>query len=865
MSLRLWLPLVLCSITACMCGREPPTAGQLKKEGEECFTDESCETGLCDALPNGPTLCVRKCSAGCTDREVCTQLTPDRFACAPDRGGLCVPCARDSDCPYPADKCLVVNGTGVCGRDCAYEGRCPISYQCLNGVGVDSLAKKQQCVPSSGSCDCTFATKGQMISCTVENGYGKCAGHRTCDGAMGYGACDAKTPTGETCNGLDDDCDGTTDEEQPSVSCGVGACQRTVSACMAGNVMMCTPGTPTSETCNTIDDDCDGKTDEDFNLVTNVNHCGECNHACMLDHATPKCALSQCEVDTCEMNWGNCNKMHPDGCESNLLTDVNNCGACDHECMFANASPRCEMGQCKFTCLTGYIDLDMNPMNGCEYQCTPTGPVDVPDVNFVDANCDGIDGELNNGIFVAVPFAGGNDANPGTRELPKATINAALAQAKADGKRDVYISAGSYVGTLEAIDVDGKYIAGGYAPMTYARSLLNTTQVINGNPGLKVENANQNVFQFITFLGNNASGFGETAYGAWVKNANGIRFEGLTVLAGNGADGVAGQVGQNGNPGGDGSPGLTGCTDDPDMNLGFPIPDICNTCSRPAASNGGSSSCAVGNGSVGGKGGRPGWNGGNFGDNGAASGGMGMAGGGGVGPKQSGGPLPATANGLDGTDGSFGIDGAGADGLGTLTASGYQAALATAGQMGGNGLGGGGGGGGGGGCASNFLGVLCVCKSWGSVGGGGGGGGCGGFGGGAGMSGGASIGVFLWDAQVTAVATSITTGKGGKGGNAGGGGTGGTGGLGESSAYDEGQQGNASRGGKGGNGGKGGKGGTGGAGGGGPSLGVAKNAGASWNAMNVSYTSGVAGAGGTSPAGGNANGRNGLSAQVQNF
>ncbi|MBX7113246.1 MAG: hypothetical protein K1X64_02845 [Myxococcaceae bacterium] len=862
MSLRLWLPLLVVTTTACMCGREPPTSTQLKKEGEECFGDDTCETGLCEPLPGKPALCVRKCTAGCKDDEVCTQLTPERFACAPERGGLCVACAKDSDCPYPADKCIVINGEGACGRDCTFDGRCPVSYKCLNGLGVDSLAKKQQCVPSSGSCQCTFETKGQTISCTVENGFGKCSGMRTCDGVMGYGACDAKTPTGETCNGIDDDCDGTVDEDQPMTSCGVGACQRTVSACMSGSVMACTPGTPVAEICNSIDDDCDGRTDEDFNLVTNVHHCGECNHECMLDHASPKCAMSQCEVDTCEMNWGNCNLQHPDGCETNLLTNADHCGACNNTCSFPNAAGRCDMGMCKFTCLPGFIDLDMNPTNGCEYECTPTSATDVPDVNFVDANCDGIDGELGNGIFVAVPFAGGSDANPGTRELPKATINAALAQAKADGKRDVYVSAGAYVGTLEAVDVDGKYIAGGYAPMTFKRSLLNTTQVINGNPGLKVENANNNVFQFITLLGNNASGFGETAYGAWVKGSNGVRFEGLTVLAGNGGDGITGQNGLGGTPGGDGAPGVTGCTDDPDWNVGFPIPDICNECARPAASFGGASAC----GNRGGSGGRPGWNGGNNGESGAAgSGAMGANGGGGVGGKLAGGPISPSADGLAGADGMNGIDGLGADGIGTLTANGYQAALATAGQSGGNGVGGGGGGGGGGGCASNLLGVLCVCKSWGSVGGAGGGGGCGGVGGFVGMSGGASIGVFLWDAQVTAVSTSVTSGKGGKGGDAGSGGPGGDGGKGEASGYDEGQQGDSSRGGAGGKGGKGGKGGSGGAGGGGPSIGVAKNAGAAWNPMNVSYTSGVAGSGGTSPAGGAANGRNGQQAQVQNF
>jgi hypothetical protein len=37
---------------------------------------------------------------------------------------------------------------------------------------------------------------------------------------------------------------------------------------------------PTAELCNGVDDDCDGLTDEDFNLQTDNQHCGQCNNAC---------------------------------------------------------------------------------------------------------------------------------------------------------------------------------------------------------------------------------------------------------------------------------------------------------------------------------------------------------------------------------------------------------------------------------------------------------------------------------------------------------------------------------------------------------------------------------------------------------
>ncbi|MFO0630959.1 MAG: MopE-related protein [Polyangiales bacterium] len=69
-------------------------------------------------------------------------------------------------------------------------------------------------------------------------------------------------PDMESCNGEDDDCDGVVDNLIRS--CGVGACQRMMLACVLGREVTCVQGMPSTEVCNNIDDDCDGMVDEDL-------------------------------------------------------------------------------------------------------------------------------------------------------------------------------------------------------------------------------------------------------------------------------------------------------------------------------------------------------------------------------------------------------------------------------------------------------------------------------------------------------------------------------------------------------------------------------------------------------------------------
>ena len=70
-----------------------------------------------------------------------------------------------------------------------------------------------------------------------------------------------------TCNGHDENCSGIADEGYvpASTTCGLGGCSAVGQTFCQGGVISdgCTPGEPTSEVCNGIDDNCDGQTDED--------------------------------------------------------------------------------------------------------------------------------------------------------------------------------------------------------------------------------------------------------------------------------------------------------------------------------------------------------------------------------------------------------------------------------------------------------------------------------------------------------------------------------------------------------------------------------------------------------------------------
>ncbi len=117
-----------------------------------------------------------------------------------------------------------------------------------------------------------------------EDAVGTCVRVSVCrDGVLGECE-DVVGPTAESCNGLDDDCDGSIDEALTE-RCGsdVGACEAGTVMCTDGSFPACLPVTdPSTESCNGVDDDCDGRNDEDISR----RRCGTDVGTCRFGHRT---------------------------------------------------------------------------------------------------------------------------------------------------------------------------------------------------------------------------------------------------------------------------------------------------------------------------------------------------------------------------------------------------------------------------------------------------------------------------------------------------------------------------------------------------------------------------------------------------
>ncbi|MBL8685020.1 MAG: hypothetical protein JNK05_37940 [Myxococcales bacterium] len=156
----------------------------------------------------------------------------------------------------------------------------------------------------------------------------------------------------EICDGVDNDCDAMTVDGAAdmrvgavcSMGTGVGRCASGRNVCASG-VISCRVSTAVPEMCNGADDDCDGMSDEGTCVDATVDASGAQSAIRGVGRCVSVGGRPACDVVSCTTNFANCDNVSNNGCETNLLTDANNCGACGLRCL----SGACVAGACSST------------------------------------------------------------------------------------------------------------------------------------------------------------------------------------------------------------------------------------------------------------------------------------------------------------------------------------------------------------------------------------------------------------------------------------------------------------------------------------------------------------------------------------
>jgi hypothetical protein len=253
---------------------------------------------------------------------------------------------------------------GACGHVCSVAHG---SAACVSAV-----CQVASCNAGFADCDNNAATGCETPLAGDPNNCGAC-GH-VCSAANGTPACAGGVCAVAACNAGFADCDGNPANGcETNVATNPNACGLCGNVCSSNNA---TPGCTNSTctlTCNLGFADCDGVLGNGCERSTQSDpaNCGGCGHVCVTPNGAPLCASGICVVGGCNAGFGNCDGNPVNGCEDNLFTDPANCGGCGHVCSLAHATPACSGGNCQVSsCNPGFANCDNIPGNGCEVNLT---------------------------------------------------------------------------------------------------------------------------------------------------------------------------------------------------------------------------------------------------------------------------------------------------------------------------------------------------------------------------------------------------------------------------------------------------------------------------------------------------------------
>jgi len=312
-------------------GRFGACVGEVAPERESCDgVDQDCDGAIDEQVEGVGDTCVGGRGACAAQGEVACDSATGTLTCVAELGQptdeVCN--LEDDDCDGVADEGFSLGTACEVG-----VGACAAQGALVCGPAGDALCDAVARLPSVEVCngrddDCDDSTdEGLRVGEVCSSGVGACQrfGALSCDPDGGV-VCTA-TPGGpgqEVCNGADDDCDGQVDEAFPEAGAACdtglpGLCADGARVCERGALACAQRVRPAAETCNGLDDDCDGAVDLDGVGAPLVRDCytGPANTS----------AVGQCRTGRSV-----CRDAQFGRCDGEVLPTVEVCNGADDDC-----------------------------------------------------------------------------------------------------------------------------------------------------------------------------------------------------------------------------------------------------------------------------------------------------------------------------------------------------------------------------------------------------------------------------------------------------------------------------------------------------------------------------------------------------
>ncbi len=200
-NLRIFFPLttekLVCGNSVCEIGENVSNCLQ---DCFSCNANGTCEPGLSENANSCPADCH---SSGGGGSGGSGGTNPPIVFCG---DGTCNGSENCSSCPIDCGVCNPCNNNGSCETG-ETASNCSNDCTCNNNGSCENEENASNC---PNDCPPLICTEGQTQPCTNTNSYGSCSGNQICSNNS-WGTCNAPIASPELCDGLDNDCDGQTD------------------------------------------------------------------------------------------------------------------------------------------------------------------------------------------------------------------------------------------------------------------------------------------------------------------------------------------------------------------------------------------------------------------------------------------------------------------------------------------------------------------------------------------------------------------------------------------------------------------------------------------------------------------------------